>query len=294
LGFHGSVLYLSFVLLFLSIFGFMWSRKNEQRFLSGKFWLLVSAVFFFLTVGPFAYLGTYAFKYSGMAFTIPLPYFLFYLLPIVKGILVPPRFEIFLFFPLIVLAAFAMKEVLKKIVSPTIRTALLFLIAGVFIFENFTFPLKSVKADIPNYYHQLGAETGNYALLELPFALSTSFYTLGSVPASSKIQYYQSVHHKKILGGWISRVPDEYYDFYSKITGLDYLINPQKAKTNEEIGKLKTQTKENFKKLEIKHIILHPEYYTHKQLRNSINFLNEVYNQKPVLRDGMLVYDLIN
>jgi hypothetical protein len=128
--------------------------------------------------------------------------------------------------------------------------------------------------------------------LELPFALSTSFFTIGEVPSSAVLQYYQSVHHKKILGGWISRVPNSYPNFYSRVTGLDYLINPKIKLPEEVITQLRPMTMTNFNKLDISYIVVHPEYYNHLELRNTISFLNEVLSVKPEIKDDLFIYKL--
>jgi len=126
----------------------------------------------------------------------------------------------------------------------------------------------------------------------LPFALSTSFYTLGNGSTPSKTEYYQTVHKKKLLSAWISRVPDTYYSFYASIGGLNYLIAPDKALPETIAVSLAAQAKKNFTTLNVKYIIVHPEYYSHEQLTHTITFLNQTYGQEPVFKEGMLIYDL--
>lgn len=291
LGFHGSVIYLSFTLIFLFLIGYFLGKK--ESFLSSKFWLFTAIVFFFMTLGPFLYLEGYIFDLGGVKFTISLPYIFFYLLPFVKGILVPPRFIIFVILCLIVIGGFFLNKIFEKLKGkPILKWVVTALIMGIFIFENFSVPIPVVNAEIPEFYYKIKDEKDDYVILELPFALSTSFYTLGTVSTSAKMEYYQTVHHKKILGGFISRVPDSYYEFYSKITGLDYLINPNKKIEVEILNKIKNNVLINFQKLNIKYIIVHPEYYNHEQLINTITFLNNIYGIEPELIDSMFIYKI--
>lgn len=292
LNYHGSIVYLSFILLILAIIGYFFG-KRQGLLHSSKLWFFIAIIFFFLTLGPFLYFDGYIFDLDGVKFTIPLPYLFFYLLPFVKGILVPPRFIIFVIFCLIMIGGFLLERIFNKLNKKLLlKSSIALLITGVFIFENFSTPIQISNAQIPDFYHQISKEENDYTILELPFALSTSFYTLGSIKTSSILEYYQTVHHKKIINGWISRVPDEYYNFYSKIIGLDYLINPQVFLDAEKINNIKSNVVDNFSKLNIKYIIIHPEYYNHNQLRNTIGFLNNIFEQEPRLINNMLIYKI--
>jgi len=291
LSYHSSTVYLSYLLLIFAIIGYFFGKKNDF-FLSSKFWLFFTAVFLFISLGPLLYLDGYVFHVSKLLTTIPLPYFLLYKLPFFNGILVPPRFIIFVIFGLIMIGAFSLTTMFAKIKSRWIKFSLAFLLAGLFLFENFTLPIPISAVKIPAFYERLSRESGDFTLLELPFALSTSYFTLGSVQTSSQTQFFQTVHHKKILGGWISRVPDSYYEFYNKLTGLDYLINPYQNFDKKTAEDNSDKVKSNFSKLNIRYIIIHPEYYTHQTLRNSIDYLSVIYERKPELIEGMLVYKI--
>jgi hypothetical protein len=292
LRFHGGIIYLSFCIILLALFGYFYGKEKPSSN-NSKFWLISSISFLFLTLGPFLYLDGYMFRLDGEIFTIPLPYIALYFVPFFKGILVPARFIIFLIFSLIILGGFFLETVYSKLGDRKIlKSCLAAAIMGVFILENLSIPIPVSSADVPEFYHRLAGDKGDYALLELPFALSTSFYTLGGVTSSSKLEYYQTIHHKKILGGWISRVPDSYYNFYNGSVGLNRLLNPFKKPEAQEIVPVKENIRSDFAKLNIGYIIIHPEYYNHQTLRNSVDYLNLVYDRKPELIDNLLVYKI--
>jgi hypothetical protein len=291
LGYHKSVVFLGFSLLIFSALGYLVYKKN-QFLLSNKFWLFFVVIFLFLTLGPFVYLGGYIFDLDGIKFTIPLPYLIFYLLPFVKGILVPPRFIIFVYLGLIILSGFLFNKIFSRLPGRAMKFSLTSIILALFFMENIYLPLPLSYAEVPLFYRQLAKENNDYTILELPFALSTSFYTVGSIPVSSILEYYQSIHHKKIINGWISRVPNSYYNFYNKLVGLDYLINPAVSVDKEKVDKISGQAKGNFEKLKIKYIIIHPEYYNHQNLTNTISYLTTLYDKKPTLVEGMLVLQI--
>lgn len=288
---HSSAVYLGFSLIILSLLGYFFGKK-EDLLKNSKFWFLTASVFFFFSLGPFLFFDGYIFNWDGVMFTIPLPYLVFYALPFVSGILVPPRFIIFVYLALAVLGSFAVKKILCRLgKSWLLKIGLIFLVTGLFLLEHLSIPISISPVSIPKFYQQLEKEPGDFSLLELPFALSTSFYTLGEVPASSKIQYYQSVHRKKILSGWIARVPDNYYQFYSRLAGLDYLIDPNKTAEAKFLTE-KPSVIENFKKLDIKYLIIHPEFYNRTQLENTLNYLEKVFQATPQPEGGLLVYKL--
>jgi len=291
LSYHSSTVYLSYLLLVFAVIGYFFGKKDDF-FFSSKFWLFFTIIFLFISLGPLLYLDGYVFHVSKLLTTIPLPYFLLYKLPFFNGILVPPRFIIFVIFGLIIISAFSLNALFTKIKSNWIKFSLALLLVGIFLFENFTLPIPISSVKIPAFYKQLAKEKEDYVLLELPFALSTSYYTLGSIQTSAQTQYFQTIHHKKMLGGWISRVPDNYYDFYNKLTGLDYLINPYKRFDEKIMKENGDKTKSNFSKLNVRYIIIHPEFYDHQTLRNSIDYLSKIYERKPELIDNMLVYKI--
>lgn len=292
LSYHGSIIYVGYVLIFFSIIGIIFRKKWDTE-KDINLWFLIALAFIFFTLGPFLCFNDYYYKWQGVTFTIPLPYFLFFLLPLVKGVLATPRYAIFLIFSLIVLVCITINRITLKIKNQTIKTLFLLSIAGLFIFENCCLPLPVSSTTVPGVYYEISQETGDYAILELPYALSTSYYTVGKVNVSSKLQYYQTVHNKKILNGWIARVPNEYYTFFQSLTGLDYLIDPMAPAGQKKINMERQKIIKNFKNLKIKYVIIHPEYYNHFQLRNTLDFLNEIYKTEPELQDGLLIYNLI-
>lgn len=280
LGSHGNSLYLTYSLLILAILGYRWHRDTELY--SRNLWLGLLVVFFFLTLGPVIFLNKPL---------LTLPYQLLYHLPLLNNILVTPHFVIFVIFFLILLAAPACRKFSQPAAS-LYQKGLLVLLIGIYFFEVQPGPLPLTRTSIPNFYYEIAKDSEEYTILELPFALSTSFYTLGNGTTPAKTEYYQTVHGKKLLSAWISRLPDDYYVFYNSVVGLSYLIQPVQQLSPDEINALREATRANFNKLGIRYIIVHPEYYNHIQLRNTISFLNDVYQTKPQLKDNMLVYDL--
>lgn len=281
---HGGIIYLGYVLLILFIIGQFIKKPKNDFWLKSKPWLIIGGFFLLASLGPFLYL------HIKNLLIIPLPFFILHFLPFVNGILVPPRLIIFVILVLVILASFSLTNILEKIKKQSIKIILIILVIGLVVFENFSLPITTSSTDVPNFYQELAKDKNDFTILELPFALSTSFYTIGSVASSSKLEYYQSIHHKKIMSAWLSRVPSDYPNFYNRIIGLSYLINPSAKLTDQEITQIKDKTKLNFEKLNIRYIIIHPEYYTNEQLANTIYFLNKIYGESKINIEGLLIY----
>jgi hypothetical protein len=83
-------------------------------------------------------------------------------------------------------------------------------------FEHLSIPLPLTDARIPEVCYQIGAEPGHFAVLQLPMGWRNSFGTLGS--ERTQAQYYQTAHHKPIIGGNISRNPPFKFEYFRRIS----------------------------------------------------------------------------
>jgi hypothetical protein len=218
-------------------------------------------------------------------------------LPFLKGILVPSRLIIFFIFSLLIPAAYGFKILLDKIKPRFYKTAVITSAIGLVLLEYSSMPLPLLDTNIPEFYKQLAAEESDYTILELPFALSTSFYTLGDINSSSKLEYYQSVHHKPILGGYVSRVPNDIHNYYHQLVGLKYAISPSEPMDVKAISLEKDQVRKNFSDLKIGYIIIHPEYYVsleynkHKELVNTLAYFDAIFGSH-YTEENLLIYDI--
>ena len=144
---------------------------------------------------------------------IPLPYRLIgWLLPI-KLLRNPHRFTALLAVPLAVLAAYgvlALKTWLARR-RPGCRGAFsvawpVFLGALVLV-DYWSVPTATVSADVPEFYHNLAREPGDFAVMGLPGTRGHTEYYM----------FYQTVHKRPILGGHVSRLPPEALAFASSV-----------------------------------------------------------------------------
>ena len=171
--------------------------------LPGKwFWAACVGIFFLLALGPILQINGHQIKWLfSPSFELIMPYRLVEKLPVLNISRSPDRFDMPLTLCLAVLAGYG-TNVLLNTWWPKMRFAArgALLFAGflaLVIVELTPFPYPQRPADIPRWYQQVGKETGDFSILDLP---PQDDYWHGAYR-----MYFQTAHEKPIFGGYISR-----------------------------------------------------------------------------------------
>ena len=165
-----------------------------------RFWLLGLLVFFILSLGPFPRILGTSIK------LIPLPYHLIMRTPILNNLRVPSRFDIMVMLSLAVLAAFSCRWLFDRFRSGRGRALIFLGITLTITFEYLAIPFPTFKPSVPRIYEQIAREPGPFTVLQVPLGWSDGIRQIGTF--SPSFLSYQTVHENKIVGGYISRVPD--------------------------------------------------------------------------------------
>jgi hypothetical protein len=96
-----------------------------------------------------------------------------------------------------------------------LRFTLFVLLLLLLLFDQYSVPLPLSDARIPEVYDQIGAEPDDFTLMQLPLGWRNSYGTLGA--EQTQLQYYQSAHHRPMLGGNTSRNPAFKFDYFTHI-----------------------------------------------------------------------------
>ena len=191
-GFGENVASMSFVALITIVTAYLF-----YRFRRGHIWLLICAAFAWLSLGPFMTIG-------GFHTHMLTPWGLLRYVPIIGGARMPARFVI------VVLLAFAMlfAMALKRITAPhRSRRQLILAVVGVaLLFELSPYPRRLYDATIPTIYQTIANDPREIRVLEIPAGIRDGLSTHGNFSAAA--QYYQTLHKKRLIGGYLSRVPD--------------------------------------------------------------------------------------
>jgi hypothetical protein len=156
-------------------------------------WFLIAIIFFVLCLGPVLHI-------AGRSVLSPMPYALFFRLPLLKFGRSPSRLAIFLMLALAIIVGCGCAALERRWKWFKWVTILI----GTLIFVEFLIiPLRldSRAASIPAYYDLLAEEDQEVAILDIPIDL------YGAQGPAAQYMLYQTVHQKPIVGGYISRTP---------------------------------------------------------------------------------------
>jgi hypothetical protein len=76
-------------------------------------------------------------------------------------------------------------------------------LSSLILLEYWAWPFPTREPEIPAFYHRLAAESGAFAVVDLPITNDLS----------KRYMYYQTVHGKPTVTGHVSRPPEGAYDF---------------------------------------------------------------------------------
>jgi hypothetical protein len=209
-----NTVFLGWVVIILALFA---SVRYWRRV---KVWTVGAITFAILAMGPLLHInGRSTFDLDGLLVNVPLPFIILHYIPIVKANRVPNRFSSVLMLCLAVLVGFASHAILRRIK----RRGLLFgttAVLGILLcFEHLSVPLPLTEAKVPDWYHTLADEPGDFAILEFPLGWRNSFGVFGV--ERTQAQYYQSIHQKRLPSGNISRNPPFKFDYFRRIPIFD-------------------------------------------------------------------------
>ncbi|MFC2154151.1 hypothetical protein ACFLRC_01545 [Candidatus Altiarchaeota archaeon] len=188
--------YAAMILLSLAFVIFFYMIKDRVM----GFWLAVLIVFLVLSAGPVLQLPDEEFY--------PLPYILFYYLPLFKTFRAPYRFTIMVVLGLSVLAGSGVKDLLEK--RKKSWKALFVILTLIVLFENLSVPVALSNADTPDIYQEIASESGDFAVLVVPIPprihhINNETIVVYGIP---QLLYYQTIHQMPMIGGYISRITE--------------------------------------------------------------------------------------
>ena len=156
-------------------------------------WVVVGLMLVALALGP-------TLRVNGQLYpAMPMPYNLAARLFVVRLMREPDRFNMFLALPFAVLSAYGIVHLLSQAQrrGGWAPVAMLCLVGGAILFEYLPLPFPLQSAQASEFYNQLAAEPGEFAVLDVPLD-----------PYKSKpYMFAQVTHQRPILLGHSSRYP---------------------------------------------------------------------------------------
>jgi hypothetical protein len=154
-------------------------------------WVVLALGFGLLALGPFLIIA-----HANTA--IPAPWAIMRYLPIVGAARTPARFAI----PMMIAIAVAFAWALDRL---GLSRGVLTLVVAVLAFELWPVPRPTSSGLVPRGYDVISADHRDIAVLDLPFGIRDGTDEIGRLNSATLL--HQTVHGKRIVGGYLSRIP---------------------------------------------------------------------------------------
>ncbi|MFQ6015398.1 MAG: hypothetical protein ACE5NP_08150, partial [Anaerolineae bacterium] len=228
-----NFVYLGYVILALSLYAL--TRWQPRRGVT--FWGVTTLLFVLISLGP-------TLRINGTEYRLPLPFTLFQQLPFFKGNRYPSRYSVMITLGLAVLVGYGVALLLRKLelrsrnrelggreeskVSVS-RSPLRFIVAALLLplilFEHLSVPLPLSDLRVPQVYDVIAADPGHFSVLEVPLAWRNGFRITGTMDTIIMYeQFYQTRHHKRLLGGNTSRNPEFKFQYFTEAPVINSII----------------------------------------------------------------------
>ena len=185
-----------------------------------RYWLVFTLFAGCLALGPFIRIG-------GVLTYVPTPWTLLRYVPVIGAARMPQRMVALVMLGLAILLAFALRELRSRLrESPRSQGAagpFTALVAAVLVFEMLPAPRVLYSAEVPSINRLIAADPRPVRVLNLPFGLRDGLSSHGNASAAG--QYFQTVHEKQILGGYVSRLPRRKVQLYRRFRVTRVLLD---------------------------------------------------------------------
>jgi hypothetical protein len=239
-----------------------------------KGWLIFTAVFGVLALGPFI-------SVAGHLTYIPTPWALLRYLPIVGAARMPTRLTIVVMLGVSMLLAMAVQHLRQRSSHPRLITGGL---AALLLLELIPAPRVLNSAAVPSVYHVIAADPRPIRVLALPFGLRDGVSSRGNYSAIT--QFYQTFHEKRLIGGYISRLPRGSIDRYRRNSTLRVLLRLSEGTPVEPelFDEGLAQAERNMRRFQIAYVVVDRD----KSGPELLDFAKRAFRLTPVTRDDSL------
>jgi hypothetical protein len=198
-GFNENVASIPWVAIAAIVIAMVWFGFRPHRG-----WIIFTAMFAWLALGPFIYVAQHL-TY------VPTLWAALRYLPIIGAARMPTRMSVLVMLGVAMVTAMALEKIRSQSRHSRLVTGA---IAGLLLFELLPAPRVLSSARIPTVYQIVAKDPREVRVLSLPFGLRDGLSAEGS--PSTPTQFYQTVHGKRLVGGYVSRLPDRTLERYRR------------------------------------------------------------------------------
>ncbi|MBI4497637.1 MAG: hypothetical protein HY689_07060 [Chloroflexi bacterium] len=260
-------------------------------------WMVCALAFVLLALGPLLHLaGQTTFTLGAWSFRAPLPYLLLSQVPYLGSTRVPARLSIMAVLGVALLAswgfdalrALALRRLARQRGRSFAGVALLAAVPALITSEVALVPMRLESLEVPPFYATLAADGEDYALLELPFGQAVGPHTRAG-QTEAILQYYQVVHRKRLLNGFVARERAEKALFFTTLPGLRWLLHPE-AGPPDAPDRNREAVRRAVQALDIRYALVHPRLFQDVAAKSRVqDYLEQVLDAGEVYRDEHVV-----
>jgi hypothetical protein len=284
-----QTVFLGYVGLVLSAVAIIKQRTREVRF-----WALALGIFLVLSLGPVLQVNGVvvrvpnAIPYIGNA-AVPLPYYVLMHLPVFSIARVTSRWDIMVMLCVSVLSGYGLQYLVNRSHSSgrIVRkeNVLCVVVAGLILLEFLSVPYPVATTAVPAFYQKMGTDPQDYAVLEV--YNQTNWET-------AHIMYYQTISHKQLVSGYVSRLPPGSLHFIETDPVVRFLYNIQGIKPGAAVNTTSLDPSE-LSRYNIKYVIVHREDLTQAQINLVQALFKKASKGAPVVyEEGPMIVYAIN
>lgn len=244
----------------------VWQRRRPVTV-----WLALALLSAVLALGP-------ALKIGGHETGLPLPYALLINLPFFSWGRTPGRLNITTMLAVSVMAAVGANWLLTKIQKPALNRLLVIGLSGLILLEYlpmWPFPIDPLA--VPNAYRTVVALQPGQGLLDMP--------VFGSRRASNYAMFYQTVHRRPMVNGYIERDPPGTQEIQQF---ADRLLSPPPVLPEVLVTPTLDERRAILHDLGIAQVVAHPDQLTDSAARATLSFMPHLLGD-PVYADETLL-----
>jgi hypothetical protein len=153
------------------------------------------------------------------------------------------------------------------------------------------------SSEVPKFYKQIAGDRGEYAILEVPDVVFTRWQSR----TYADYMYYQTVHGKKLVNGYVSREPFWANIFLASTPIVSNLLfftptfnlssHTGKDILNQHVADVGTSI---FNYYNINYVVLHKDRLTAEQFEFANDLLKEAFNVEPTIHENpsLVVYEV--
>jgi hypothetical protein len=166
-----------------------------------RFWGGLAVLAGGLTLGPFV-------RVAGVETHLPGVWAVLRYLPVVGIARAPARFAVLLILAVAILFAMALAALADR--RPAMRGPVIACVGLLLVFELCPAPRPLYDGTIAPVYAQIASDPRDVRVLELPFGVRDGLSSFGDFTAAS--QFHQTLHGKRLIGGYLSRVSSRRFE----------------------------------------------------------------------------------